>query len=133
MNHVLIFELDPRSHLSEQDLLELAGVLGVLWALSVLAFLYSEYIMVPAYWLPLFLVGIMFVFLVNPTKRLYGEARLWLLKYIMRISCAPFFYVGFADFWLADQFTSLATGFTDFYFMICFYATPGSTVNGEED
>lgn len=37
---MLIFELDPRNHLSEQHLLELAAVLGVMWTLSVLAFLY---------------------------------------------------------------------------------------------
>lgn len=40
VNHVLIFELDPRHHLTEQHLLELAAILGVLWTLSILAFLY---------------------------------------------------------------------------------------------
>lgn len=37
----------------------------------------------------------------------------------------PFAYVNFADFWLADQFNSLATAFLDFHFLICFYITNG--------
>lgn len=33
VNHVLIFELDPRNHLSEQDLMEIAAIFGVVWTL----------------------------------------------------------------------------------------------------
>jgi hypothetical protein len=47
VNHVLIFELDPRNHLSEQHLMELAAIFGVIWTLSVLTFLYSEYLSIP--------------------------------------------------------------------------------------
>lgn len=36
---------------------------------------------------------------------------------------APFFTVGFADFWLADQLNSLTTVLTDFHFLVCFYFT----------
>jgi xenotropic and polytropic retrovirus receptor 1 len=36
VNHVLIFELDPRNHLSEQHIIELGAVFGVLWCISVL-------------------------------------------------------------------------------------------------
>lgn len=35
---------------------------------------------------------------------------------------APFFHVGFADFWLADQLNSLTVALLDFYYMFCFYA-----------
>jgi len=38
VNHVLIFELDPRSHLSEQDLMEIASIFGVVWTLRSGAF-----------------------------------------------------------------------------------------------
>lgn len=43
-----------------------------------------------------------------------------------RILCAPFFYVGFADFWLADQLNSLASALLDFQYLICFYITNGN-------
>lgn len=40
-----------------------------------------------------------------------------------RIIAAPFFHVGFADFWLADQMNSMATVFTDLHYTTCFYLT----------
>ncbi|XP_011137539.1 xenotropic and polytropic retrovirus receptor 1 [Harpegnathos saltator] len=125
VNHVLIFELDPRNHLSEQHLMELAAVLGVIWTLSLLSFLYSASLSIPPYVNPLVLVCIMVVFLINPLKIFRHEARLWLLKIIIRVVISPFAYVNFADFWLADQFNSLATAFVDLYFLICFYIMNG--------
>lgn len=130
VNHVLIFELDPRNHLSEQHLMELAAVLGVVWTLSVLTFLYSQYLSIPAYANPLALIIIMALFMFNPTRTFRFEARFWLLRVLSRILCAPFFYVGFADFWLADQLNSLATAFTDFHYLLCFYTSPNATVDG---
>lgn len=39
---------------------------------------------------------------------------------------APFFFVTFADFWLADQLNSLVTALLDFEFLLCFYITNGN-------
>merc|ERR1719209_2854806 len=108
VNHVLIFELDPRNHLSEQHLMELAAIFGVIWTLSVLTFLYSAQLSIPAYANPLSLFIIMTIFMFNPTKTFKHDARFWFLKVAPRIILAPFFYVGFADFWLADQLNSLS-------------------------
>lgn len=47
-----------------------------------------------------------------------------------RIATAPFHYVGFADFWLADQLNSLTTVLLDFEYLVCFYAIE---VNWEGD
>ena len=130
VNHVLIFELNPRNHLSEQHLMELAAVLGVIWTLSVLSFLYSDYLSIPAFANPLALVGLMAAFMLNPTKSFRHEARFWLLRVLGRIFCAPFFYVGFADFWVADQLNSLASSFTDLHFLVCFYTNSADTLDG---
>lgn len=86
VNHVLIFELDPRNHLSEQHLMELAAVLGVIWTLSLLSFLYSASLSIPPYVNPLALVCIMLAFLLNPLKMFRHEARFWLLKIIVSIT-----------------------------------------------
>lgn len=96
VNHVLIFELDPRNHLSEQHLMELAAIFGVVWALSLLSFLYSTALSIPAYVNPLGLVVIMFVFLVNPLKVFRHEARFWFLRLCVSIFFCIFFYC-FAD------------------------------------
>ena len=38
VNHVLIFEIDPRNHLTYQQLMEIASFLCMLWALCVLGY-----------------------------------------------------------------------------------------------
>ncbi|BES98813.1 unnamed protein product [Nesidiocoris tenuis] len=123
VNHVLIFELDPRHHLSEQHIMELAAIFGVIWSLAVLAFIYSDVLGIPAFVNPLALTVIMLAFLFNPTKTLRHEARFWALRVMGRIVAAPFFYVGFADFWLADQLTSLVPALVDMVFFSCYYST----------
>lgn len=80
VNHVLIFELDPRNHLSEQHLMELAAIFGVVWTLSILSFLYSSSLSIPPFINPLALAIIMLLFLMNPLKILRHDARFWLLR-----------------------------------------------------
>ncbi|KAB0796916.1 hypothetical protein PPYR_10977 [Photinus pyralis] len=126
VNHVLIFELDPRNHLSEQHVIELAAVFGVIWSLSVLCFLYSSQLNIPQYINPLILLLLMVAYFLNPTKTFRYEARFWALRVVGRVLLAPMFYVGFADFWMADQLNSLVTAFTDLQYFICFYATTDS-------
>ena len=132
VNHVLIFELDPRNHLSEQHLMELAAVLGVIWTLSLLSFLYSASFGISPYVNPLALVCIMLAFLLNPLKMFRHEARFWLLKIVGRVLISPFAYVNFADFWLADQLNSLAIALLDFHFLSCFYITNGNWLEADD-
>uniref|UniRef100_A0A4W3GEL3 Xenotropic and polytropic retrovirus receptor 1 homolog n=1 Tax=Callorhinchus milii TaxID=7868 RepID=A0A4W3GEL3_CALMI len=121
VNHTLIFELDPRNNLSHQQLFELAGLLGILWCLSLLACLFHSSIHTPMQVNPLVLYGFMLLLLINPTKTFYYKSRVWLLKLLFRICTAPFHKVGFADFWLADQLNSLGPIFLDLWSIICFY------------
>ncbi|XP_062550648.1 solute carrier family 53 member 1 [Armigeres subalbatus] len=123
VNHVLIFELDPRNHLSEQHLMELASIFGVIWTLSVLSYLYADSLSIPAYLSPLALYLLMAAFLLNPTRTFRHEARFWTIRIISRIVTAPFFFVNFADFWLADQLNSIVPAFLDVQYFICFYST----------
>uniref|UniRef100_G3PNL4 Xenotropic and polytropic retrovirus receptor 1a n=1 Tax=Gasterosteus aculeatus aculeatus TaxID=481459 RepID=G3PNL4_GASAC len=122
VNHVLIFELNPRNNLSHQHLFEIAGLLGVLWCVSLLSCLFSNSILVPMQANPLALYGLFFLFLINPFKTCYYKSRFWLLKLLFRVVTAPFHHVGFADFWLADQLNSLGVVLMDLEYMICFYS-----------
>lgn len=121
VNHVLIFELDPRHHLNHQQLLEVSCFFSVIWSISVLCFLFSHYISLPMFVSPLALVTICLLLILNPFRVFYYKARFWLLKVLFRIVTAPFHHVGFADFWLADQLNSLNGVLLDFEYMICFY------------
>ncbi|KAM3876101.1 xenotropic and polytropic retrovirus receptor 1a [Diretmus argenteus] len=121
VNHVLIFELNPRNNLSHQHLFEIAGFLGVLWCISILSCLYSEYTYLPMQINPLVLYGFMVLFFINPFKTCYYKSRFWLLKLLFRVFTAPFHRVEFADFWLADQLNSLVIVLMDLEYLICFY------------
>uniref|UniRef100_A0A1Y1L9U8 EXS domain-containing protein n=1 Tax=Photinus pyralis TaxID=7054 RepID=A0A1Y1L9U8_PHOPY len=132
VNHVLIFELDPRNHLSEQHLMEMAAIFGVIWTLSLLSFLYSPSLSIPPYLNPLALSILMLVFVLNPFKVFRHEARFWFLRICGRMFAAPFFHVGFADFWLADQLNSLANALVDFHFLVCFYVTNGNWLEAND-
>ncbi|XP_030629080.1 LOW QUALITY PROTEIN: xenotropic and polytropic retrovirus receptor 1 homolog [Chanos chanos] len=122
VNHVLIFELNPRNNLSHQHLFEIAGFLGVLWCVSILSCLFSGSIMIPIQVNPLILYGFFFLFLINPFKTCYYKSRFWLLKLLFRVVTAPFHRVEFADFWLADQLNSLVMVLMDLEYLICFYS-----------
>ncbi|XP_061695487.1 xenotropic and polytropic retrovirus receptor 1 homolog isoform X4 [Syngnathoides biaculeatus] len=122
VNHVLIFELNPRNNLSHQHLFEIAGLLGVMWCVSLLSCLFSDSIPVPMQANPLALYGFFILFLINPFKTCYYKSRFWLLKLLFRVMTAPFHHVGFADFWLADQLNSLGIVLLDMEYMICFYS-----------
>lgn len=80
VNHVLIFELDPRNYITAQHLLELGIVFGTFWCISVLGFIYSPLLRIPAFLNPLLLWIFMFAFLFNPTKSFYYKSRLWAIK-----------------------------------------------------
>lgn len=85
VNHVLIFEMDPRNHLSEQHIIEIGAVFGVIWCISVLSFLYSDQLSIPAYINPLVLMAVMLLFVLNPTKTFRHEARFWALRVMVCI------------------------------------------------
>ncbi|XP_029469357.1 LOW QUALITY PROTEIN: xenotropic and polytropic retrovirus receptor 1 homolog [Rhinatrema bivittatum] len=121
VNHILIFELDPRNNLSYQHFFELAGVLGVAWCISVLNCLYSAWLPFPLQMNPLAFYSFMILLLINPTKTFYYKSRVWLLKLMCKVFTAPFHKVGFADFWLADQLNSLVSVFADIWVLACFY------------
>lgn len=82
-NHVLIFELDPRNHLSEQHLMELSAIFGVVWSISILSFIYANSLSIPPFINPLALTIIMILFLCNPFKVFRWEARFWLLRTVV--------------------------------------------------
>lgn len=123
VNHVLIFELDPRNHLTYSQFLEVGSFFAVLWAVSLMGFLFSNKVSVPPFVHPLWMVGVLFIYLMNPLPILHHKARRWLLKVLFRIVTTPFHVVRFADFWLADQLNSLSLAIQDIEFVICYYSS----------
>jgi len=133
VNHKLIFELDPRNHSTHIQIMETAVWLAVMWAVSLLVFLFADYLYIPAFYSPLCLMIAYLVFFLNPTKTVKYDARRWMIKVIVRCILAPLPFVVFADFWVADQFNSLAPALADFQYFFCFFTTSNSTLGNGWD
>uniref|UniRef100_A0A0N5AD05 SPX domain-containing protein n=1 Tax=Syphacia muris TaxID=451379 RepID=A0A0N5AD05_9BILA len=134
VNHVLIFEVDPRNHLSYQSLMEIASFMCMLWSFGVLGYFYSPLMKLPPFLFPLLLMVICFIIMFNPLKKpekfFRRNSRFWLIKHCFNCFTAPLHYVTFPDFWLGDQMNSLTTSFLDFQYFVCFYATEVDYSNG---
>ncbi|XP_017086397.1 xenotropic and polytropic retrovirus receptor 1 homolog [Drosophila eugracilis] len=123
VNHVLIFEIDPRSHLQPATFLEIACTFGILWSLSMLGFLHHDSMGISdPFVFPLALILIMVGLLVLPLPIMNWPARWWTIKLLGRVITAPLHYVGFADFWMGDQLNSLVTCIVDYYYILRFFA-----------
>ena len=83
VNHVLIFEIDPRNHLNYQQLFELGSLLGTLWLTSVLTFVLSAYYDLEYYVHPLVLLVCLLAWLFNPLPRFHASSRAWLLRVLV--------------------------------------------------
>ena len=133
VNHKLIFELNPRNHSSHLDIMETAMLLAVMWVVSLLLFLFADFLNFPAFYSHFILMICYLVFFLNPTKTLKYGARQWMLRVILRCILAPLPFVVFADFWVADQFNSLAPALADFEYTVCFYRNNRTTLNNDWD
>lgn len=80
INHVLIFELDPRNNLSFHHFIEFGSLLGIIWSISVLLFLFSTKIGIKPSVCPLVVISLIALYIFNPTRTCYHQARFWLLK-----------------------------------------------------
>ncbi|CAF1189295.1 unnamed protein product [Rotaria sordida] len=121
VNHILIFEIDPRNHLTYQQLLELGTFLCVFWCLSFIAFILTSYLDFYPFLQPLIFLILMVLFIINPLPILYRSARYWLLKKLGLVCSAAFHRIHFADNWLCNQLTSIELAFYDLEFFFCFY------------
>ncbi|XP_051858995.1 xenotropic and polytropic retrovirus receptor 1-like [Drosophila albomicans] len=122
VNHVLIFNIDLRNHLSAAAFLEVASIVGYIVTMSMVFFIhYKEFEVDTPYYFPVLCIILPFLMLVNPTPIMNRRARMWILRMIGRILGAPFYKVVFPDFWMADQLTSLTVCMVDYYQLIRFY------------
>ncbi len=121
INHILIFELEPRSHITHEEILEGASLLLLIWIISFMIFILCQYYRFEFHWQPMIFIILIIFLLFNPLNLMHRSARYWFCKELFRIFSAPFHTVTFADFWLADQLTSLDLIFYDLEYLICYF------------
>lgn len=86
VNHVLIFELDPREHISEQHLFEVGFLFANIWVLSMLGYLFAAPTSLNQNIFPLINVMAYVLLLINPTKTCKHQARFWLLRVLVCVT-----------------------------------------------
>ncbi|XP_023160648.2 xenotropic and polytropic retrovirus receptor 1 homolog isoform X2 [Drosophila hydei] len=122
INHVLIFDLNPRHQTVSIKLLSTASFFGYACVLAMLLFIHhKEFGVKDPLYFPLIGLVLPLVILLNPVHVMNFPARMGILKCFGRVLAAPFCYVSFADFWLADQLGSLVQCTVDYYYLIRFY------------
>ncbi|XP_016994237.2 solute carrier family 53 member 1 [Drosophila takahashii] len=122
IDHVLIFEVERRDAVGAMRALEIVSFFGYLCTLSILLYLlHKEFFISEPYYIPLVQGAIVVVLFLNPIHIVYYSARIWLMTIVGRIILAPFFFVNFVDFWVAEQWTSLVIGIVDHYYLMRFY------------
>lgn len=84
-------------------LYQIAGFLGILWCLSLLACFFAPVSVIPTYVYPLVLYGFMVFFLINPTKTFYYKSRFWLLKLLVSPEICVSFLEWYIDHWLPPE------------------------------
>ncbi|XP_062515065.1 solute carrier family 53 member 1-like isoform X2 [Corticium candelabrum] len=124
VNHVLIFEINPREYLSSFQLMEIGTCMSVIWLCGIMLYYAIHHFGSPdnAFFSPLTVMIVIIVYTVIPFKIFHWRSRLWLLRKLKRIIMAPYYAVEFPDFWLADQMTSLSGVLLDVEYTLCFFA-----------
>ncbi|CAM6035388.1 unnamed protein product [Sphagnum compactum] len=127
INYTFIFEFSPGSELHCEEVLLVCTALttvligAMVMHLSIHSMLFHA--QASAY-VDLIPVAVMLVFLVllfNPLNLCYRSSRFFFLRVWQHVICAPFYKVGLADFFLADQLTSQVSTLRNFEFVLCYY------------
>lgn len=120
VNYILIFEIDPRNHLSHQNIHSIAATLASLWFIGIILDLYTK-----TDYPVIILYGVWLVYLLHPFNFFgHRSSRSWLIRRgILRPFSFGLLPVIFTDFWFADQYNSLAGMFVDFNKVSCLIAT----------
>ena len=129
VNNVLIFELDPRNRLTFWHMATVASSFGVVWSICLLIYFIfcSTYVVEGqplVYTIPILMnLTLLAFFAIRTDAFKFNSTRKWLQRVFMREVKAGFLPVCFVDFWLADQFNSLAIVFLDIEFFVCFFVS----------
>ena len=125
VNHVLIFEINPRDYLSALHFWELFGIFGIIWTGTLLVYMLCPVIGLNEFIPPLTPPFLLLLFLITPLNIFHLSSRKWFINKLFRLFCQIFliFSVSFVDGWLGDQLVSMTAAITDLEFTICFYTT----------
>lgn len=133
IDYVNIFEYPPNGTPTPRYVFKVAGLFCVFFSMMVVILLITTPFTdeVPGKVVPLIMWFSLILFLVNPFRMLLRRGRLSLVLVFVRILLAPFTFVYFGDFWLADQLNSTVAILLDMQYFLCYMIA--DTWYGEAD
>lgn len=128
INYVAVFNHHPGSVPTPAKVLKVAGVLTVVVSILVIVIVVTSPFITSLKLLPVKIVTlvmwlILLGFLLNPFKCFQKNLRFKFISIVVHILLAPFIYVFFTDFYLADQFNSIVAIFLDMHYSMCYIFT----------
>lgn len=122
INHVFIFELNPRKFLSPFEFMEIIGLVAFVWS-TCLYFSFNNWLagwgIAETMYPRIFLVSVLLM-LLSPFKRFYRSARLWTTFTLLRSTIlSGLSRVQFRDLFMADELVSCSYMFTGLATYIC--------------
>ena len=72
-------------------------------------------------WLPLFIWGLFFLFMINPFPTLFIQGRLYIFKMLLKVITSIFIPADFLSVVAVTQLFALINAFQDTVYTICFY------------
>lgn len=123
IDYIAIFNHHPEAAPTPAYIFKWAGSLTVLMSGLVIALIVASpfSVIIPIKVISLTMWLILLGFLLNPFKCFQRRVRFKFLSVICRILLAPFIFVFFTDFFLADQFNSTVALFLDFHYTLCYF------------
>ena len=135
IDYVSIFEYNRKSTPTPRYVFKVACILTVFFTALIVALLVaSAYTRkVPGRVVSIFMWLTLLLFLVNPFDILLRRARFSFILVCVRILIAPFHFVYFGDFFLADQLNSTVAIMLDIQYLICYsISQPWTGVSNEK-
>ena len=122
IDYVNIFNHHPKGTPTPNVVYKVAGMFCVFFTVLVVILMVSSPYTdeVPGKIVPLIMWFSFILFLANPFKILLRRGRYGLVLVFVRILLAPFTFVYFGDFWLADQLNSTVAILLDIQYMTCY-------------
>jgi len=131
INATLILNVDPSTQASWLQLLEISGILWLIWLACFCMFTfqanYQLHIIPPAILdtrlIPCAMLVCASIVFLWPFDMLHRATRLWIIKQVLQVMASPFVTVTFASNFVGDYLTSLVKVLIDFAYSMCFYGS----------
>ncbi|CAG8446322.1 7582_t:CDS:10 [Acaulospora morrowiae] len=118
INYKFIFEFDPRDNIDYHQYLEIPSFMFLVFSFFMYATTQNTFGIKQVEY-PKILLIIFLAIIFMPFKRFYYGARRWFIFSVARIFGSPFTTIGFSDFFIADELTSLTYSFSTLQLFLC--------------